>query len=212
MSLQVKYMFGPIPRPEQRMPGGQTLLRGRVHEFCGAARVHLAVLVMADCAGPVVWICPGWQPERLYPDGVAAYADPGRLILVRARRPEDILWTMEEVLRSGAVPLVVAEVMAPPPLTPVRRMNLAAEAGTEAARIAGRIAPLGLLLTPGEGGAAGAESRWRMQPVVSESTLLEPQMTWRMARVRARGAPPASWHVLRDAEGALRVTPLAEAD
>jgi len=133
------------------LPGGAAsgigLARGRVHEFRGPSRVALAVQVMAECAGPVIWICPSWMPERIYPDGVAAYADPARLICARARRPEDLLWAMEEALRSGAAGLVVAELPAAPALTPVRRLQLAAEAGAEAAHHAGRgLAPLGVML------------------------------------------------------------------
>ena len=200
---------GPHPRGMQPMPGGAAagvaLARGRVHEFCGPARVALAVQLMAECAGPVLWICPGWQAERIYPDGVARFADPGRLICARARRPEDILWAMEEALRSGAVPLVVAEMAALPGLTPVRRLNLAAEAGAEAAHHAGRgILPLGVMLTPGDGGAAGAESRWRMRPLPSGSTLLEEcGPVWHLTRERARGAPPAEWRLRRDGRGAV---------
>ena len=191
------------------MPGGAAagigLARGRVHEFRGPSRVALAVQVMAECAGPVLWITPGWQAERIYPDGVAAFADPARLILARARRVEDVLWAMEEGLRSGAVPLVVAELPEAPGLTPVRRLHLAAEAGAEAAHHAGRAGlPLGVMLTGGEAGAAGVESRWRMVPLPGESTLVEERgAVWRLTRERARGMSPAQWTLRRDERGAV---------
>lgn len=203
MSLSLLSDHGPPARGMVPMPGGAAvgigLVRGRVHEFRGPSRVALAVQVMAECTGPVLWISPGWQAERIYPDGVAAFADPARLISARARRLEDILWAMEEGLRSGAVPLVVAEMPAAPGLTPVRRLQLAAEAGAEAAHHAGRVgAPLGLMLTGGEVGAAGVESRWRMGPLPSESPLLEERgAVWRLERERARGASPAEWLLRR---------------
>ncbi|MCZ8332988.1 MAG: hypothetical protein O9328_01875 [Rhodobacteraceae bacterium] len=209
MSLSILSDHGPRPRGMVPMPGGAAagigLARGRLHEFRGPSRVALAVQVMAECAGPVLWITPGWQAERLYPDGVAALADPARLICARARRVEDILWAMEEGLRSGAVPLVVAEVPAAPGLTPVRRLQLAAEAGAEAAHHAGRgIVPLGVMLTGGEAGAAGVESRWRMGPLPATSSLLEERgSVWRLERERARGAGPAAWRLRREGRGAV---------
>ncbi|MCZ8153167.1 MAG: hypothetical protein O9292_12380 [Rhodobacteraceae bacterium] len=209
MSLSILSDHGPRPRGMVPMPGGAAagigLARGRLHEFRGPSRVALAVQVMAECTGPVLWITPGWQAERLYPDGVAAFADPARLICARARRVEDILWAMEEGLRSGAVPLVVAEVPAAPGLTPVRRLQLAAEAGAEAAHHAGRgIVPLGVMLTGGEAGAAGVESRWRMGPLPATSSLLEERgSVWRLERERARGAGPAAWRLRREGRVAV---------
>jgi protein ImuA len=211
MSLPILSEHGPRPhgRGMVPLPGGVAagigLARGRVHEFRGPSRVALAVQVMGECAGPVLWLYPGWQAERLYPDGVAAFADPARLICARVRRPEDALWSMEEALRSGVVGLVVAELPMAPALTPVRRLNLAAEAGAEAAHHAGHgVAPLGLLLTGGEAVAAGAESRWRMAPLPSGSSLLEERgPVWRLERERARGAAPAVWRLSRGAQGAV---------
>jgi protein ImuA len=91
----------------------------------------------------------------------------------------------------------VAELAAPPALTPVRRLHLAAEAGAEAAGHAGRPAPLGLLLTPEAGGAAGVESRWHLTPRHDGMAR-----AWRLTRLRARAEPPKDW-VIRETHGAL---------
>lgn len=195
---------GRKPWPAQPLPGGLGLglARGRVHEICGPARVTLAALTLGESQGPVLWISPGWLPERIYPAGLAELADPGRIIFARARRPEDLLWAMEEALRSGAVPLVLTDLTAPPALTPVRRLHLAAETGAEAARHAGRLPPLGLLLTPESGGAQGVESRWHMAAAPSGSSLTHRRSAWVLSRLRARMAPEATFHLRRDAADA----------
>ncbi|MEE3100565.1 MAG: hypothetical protein VX463_12435, partial [Pseudomonadota bacterium] len=155
---------------------GATLARGRAHEVCGPSRAVFAALAAAAseaAGGPVLWIrTPRGDAGRLNADGLADFFDPGRLVLAAPRRAEDVLWCAEEALRSGAAPLVVAETPEPPRLTPVRRQPLAAEAGAEAARGGMRSgagpAPLALLLTAGEGGAEGVETRWRLSPAGSD--------------------------------------------
>ncbi|MFN3824187.1 MAG: hypothetical protein ACK4GW_13155 [Pseudorhodobacter sp.] len=64
----------------------------------------------------------------------------------------------------------------------MRRLHLAAGAGM--ARRGAAAAPLGLLLTPGEGGAAGVESRWRMRHCPGG---------WHLSQLRARMDPPRDW-------------------
>lgn len=195
----------------QPLPGGLALLRGRVHEFCGPARRSMAAMVLEESAGVVIWISPGWQVERLFPDGLRDFAEPGRVIFAQARRPEDLLWATEEALRSGAAPLVVADLPDAPGLTPVRRLQLATEAGAEAARHAGRPAPLGLLLTPGDGGAQGIESRWQLRPALVDGPGLDsesPTGAWHLTRLRARMEPPAAWALTRAAAGPYRLVAL----
>ncbi|MEO8242856.1 MAG: hypothetical protein ABI832_11110 [bacterium] len=206
MALPIQHdSSGRKPLPEQPLPGGLglTLLRGRVHEICGPARVTLAALILGASSGPVIWVSPGWLTERVYPPGLRDLADPGRIIFARARRPEDVLWAVEEALRSGAAPIVLADLPAPPALTPVRRLHLACEAGAEAARNRGRTPPLGLLLTPEDGGAQGVESRWQMQAAPSGSTLLESHSAWTLRRLRARMTPPAEWRLISDPAGGI---------
>lgn len=148
--------------------------------------------------------------------GGGAAADPARLILAEADRDEGLLWAMEEALRSGTVPLVVAELLSPPALTPIRRLHLAAEAGAETARREGWQHPLGLVLLPGQGGAQGIESRWQMRPLPSRALLWSDTAIWRLARLRARLLArllaPAAWTLQRRSGGeeVLTVVPLEE--
>jgi protein ImuA len=188
-------------RPDLTVLPQMALSLGRVHEICGPARRTLAVHVAAATTGPVIWIAPGWQAERLNGDGLCSRLDPGRMIFVDPMRGDDLLWCTEEVLRSGIVPLVVTELTTPPALTPVRRLHLAAETGGE---MAGAL-PLGLLLTPDQGGAAGVESRWHMAPAHTGLGSL-----WTLSRLRARTAPPAQWQITQTAQSEeyLRLQPV----
>ena len=181
--------------PQLTLTGEIALARGRVHEACGPARHTFALWLAGRGAGPVLWIAPAWETAALNPDGMAGWAAPGRFIFVHPRRGEDLLWCAEEALRAGAVPLVVAELPTPPALTPVRRLHLAAEAGTGTGA-----APLGLLLTPGDGGAQGIESRWHMAPAHEGAA-----QRWHLERRRARTAPPKTWHLAPGRDGLTAV-------
>ncbi|WP_299146291.1 hypothetical protein [uncultured Tateyamaria sp.] len=164
------------------------LALGRVHEACGPARHRLALWLAAQSTGAVVWITLDWSRDQISACGMMSFVDPARLILVQPDRADDVLWSMEEALRSGTVSLVVADLPGLPALTPVRRMHLAAEYGGTGKGDA----PLGLLLTPGMGGAQGVESRWHLAP--------DHQGTpgaWTLTRLRARTAPQHAWHVTR---------------
>lgn len=177
------------PGPSLEILDGIALPYARVHEACGRARRSFAMMVAAAAQGQIYWITQGWNPDQLNPEGVEAFVDPARFIHLGPTRPEDILWCMEEILRSGAVPLVIADIPGFPGLTQVRRMHLAAESGMEE----GLCRPLGLLLTPGTGGAQGVESRWQMEPAHQGP---EPEdMCWQLDRLRARTAPQKRWHL-----------------
>lgn len=193
MSLPIHHHAPRHIPAQQPLAGDLTLQRGRVHELCGPSRLILAARIMARCHGPVVWIRPGWVPERLNAAGLQPLADPSRLILVQAPHDESLLWAAEEALRSGAAPTVIAELLAPPALTPTRRLHLAAETGAEVARRDRATAPLGLLLLSGPGGAQGVESRWHLAPAPSRSLLWSEEESFTLTRLRARLLPPARW-------------------
>ena len=211
MSLPIQHHGTSQSRDLQPLAGDLTLRRGRVHELCGPSRIMLAARIMARCQGPVVWIRPGWVAERLNAAGLQLLADPARLILVQADRDENLLWAAEEALRSGAAPLVVAELLTPPALTPTRRLHLAAESGAQAAQRDGQTAPLGLLLLPGVGGAQGVESRWHLAPAPSRTLLWSEEDSFTLSRLRARLLPPAAWTLHARPRGEeLEPRPLAD--
>lgn len=184
-------------RPVERLFGNFGLALARVHEFCGLSRRTLALMLAGQMAGEVFWIAPGWKGEVLNGDAMARFAEPGRFSFVLAERPEDQLWAMEETLRSGEVTLVVADLAQIPGLTPMRRLQLAAEAGAQKGR-----RPLGVVLTPGEGGASGAETRWSLDAAHHERD------GWVLRRRRARLAPEACFLVHPSAGKGFQTAPL----
>lgn len=102
---------------------------------------------------------------RPYGPGLVSLGlDPGRLVLVEARRATDALAAVEEGLRSSAVALVLALLDAVE-TTPARRLSLAAETGATPC----------LLLTAGSApGAMSAVTRWRVAPAPAAPHPFDP--------------------------------------
>lgn len=127
--------------------------------LCLAAR-RLALLdAAARVPAPPILLCITdavvaelGRPHR--PGLVSLGLDPGRLVLVQARRSADVLAASEEGLRSSATALVLAMVDAVG-TTPARRLALAAEVGAT---------PCLLLTAASRPGAMSANTRWRVAP------------------------------------------------
>ncbi len=174
------------------LPGGG-LARGAVHEIAaadnsaGAGFAALAAARAAGGGGLALWCA---REGDLYAPGLAAFGlDTARLIVARAARPEDALWTLEEALRAG-VSAVVGEAAAG--FAASRRLQLAARAG----------GGLCLLLPPPDRppGALAAATRWRVSPAASAPRAggrpAPPGAArWRLALTRCRGGAPRSWTV-----------------
>ena len=189
------------------------LTLGRAHEATGPARRVFAALAAGRLSGPVLWIMEPRSREELHPQGLAAFFDPSRLVIARPRRIEDALWTAEEALRSGACPLVVAELDEAPGLTPARRLNLSAETGAE--RMKG--APLMLVLFARGAGSGAAETRWRVSPApgwAKDGANLRSAggaPRWRLERVKDKAAPPAAWEAAQPSPGRWRAAQVSAA-
>jgi protein ImuA len=115
--------------------------------------------------------------------------DPARLIIVSPPRDIDLLWTMEEALRLGALAAVVGEIdgrAARLDLTSTRRLQLAAEEHTT---------PAFLLTGHESAGATAAVTRWRVGSAPSSPTVeiaglagLIGRPRWHVRLERCRGA------------------------
>lgn len=171
---------------------GPALARARAHEAAGPARRGFAALAAGAARGPVLWVLGDADAGRPHPDGLARFVHPGRLTLVEAARGADALWAAEEALRAGAAPVVVVEPPTPPALTPVRRLNLAAEAGAEAAAGQRLPPPLCLILTPEGGTAAAVQTRWWIDPLPAWPHAAA---RWRARLLRDKAGPPATWAI-----------------
>ena len=198
------------------LPGGG-LARGALHEILGAsgdeedgalAAAFAAGIVGRLAAqrslggdGMVLWCLP--RPD-LYGPGLAAHGlDPGRLVLVRAPRDDEILWAMEKGLRAPGIAAVIGEIGVLPAVAS-RRLQLAAERSGITAF---------LLRRWRDGGQAAREralpnaavTRWRIAALPSRPPSGEPGVgrpRWRVELLRCRGGEPACWEVeVADATG-----------
>ena len=173
------------------------LAAGRAHELCGPAR-RVAATWVAAWGAPVLWLRLRHNPDRLYPQGLAEWTAPGELVVAEASRASELLSCAEDGLRSGACALVIVDLAEPVAMTPLRRLHLAAEEGLARRRTRHPGSSLrALVLTPGDGGTPGVETRWHMAPCPEQDTPATDPVgaAWQLSRLRARMAPPVRWYI-----------------
>ncbi len=142
--------------PLHGLPDLALIRPGRMHEATGPGRLAFAAALAGRLSGPVLWVRESRTRDTLCPQGLAAFFDPGRLVLAHPTGARAVLQVAEEALRSGAAPLVVAELIEAADLTASRRLQLAAGAG------GGR----GLCLVPAARTRPNAaETRWHCTPI-----------------------------------------------
>ena len=119
--------------------------------FSAALLARLAEIRLNSGRGaPILWCQQG---RDLYGQGLAEYGiDPDQVILVHGKNDTDILWAMEEGLRSPGLAAVIGKLHKVPPIAG-RRLQLAAEENGTAGLLlrstgyAGPQAPTGAALT-----------------------------------------------------------------
>jgi protein ImuA len=180
---------------------GPGLACGVLHEVGGAAHGDrpaalgflFALMVCAQHArvGPAVFVAS----RRALADCGDPYGhglrqlglDVGRFVLVETRSAKETLWALEEVLRSEAVPAMVAgSVESALDLTSSRRLNLAAAVhGT----------PLLLLRGAQAAGTSAASTRWRIgvAPAARDAFGTLSRCRWTVALERCRNGRSGQW-------------------
>ena len=189
-----------VPEIDAALPWGGLRLAA-LHEVAaldaGAGVGFMAALLalLSGAEGVALWCLAARaisESGGLYGPGLAAFRlEPRRLIVVRGRSDREVLWAMEEGLRSGALAAVAAEVTELD-LGSSRRLQLAAEAGGTTA----------LLLRPRSAGLgpSAALTRWRLGAAPSAPETGAPvgpgaigALRWRVELWRCRGGVPHDW-------------------
>lgn len=121
---------------------GGGLAEGALHEVApvsplylgAAAGFSVALATRTDAAKSVLWIQPDYanlEGGCVYGPGLVLFGLPlDRFLILRVRRSIDVLWAMEEALKSRALSMVIAELPDDlADLTMTRRLVLAAREG-----------------------------------------------------------------------------------
>ncbi len=199
------------PAPVLRPARGLHRVEAAYPDLPAAAGFSLALLLASSgpAGGAVLWAFTARAERewgRLWGRGSLSGLglDPGRLLLVRAGRDREVLWALEEGLRSRAGLAAVVGEAAAVAFPDQRRLALLAS---------GRRLPA-FLLTGADEAARGspAAARWRVSARPSAPDPLDPcapgPPRWRVDLLRYRAGPPGAWTLEWDREAnRLRLAP-----
>lgn len=175
---------------EQTLVGGLHLFQANSASQAGAVAGFLFALLRYLHSSKIMWV----SQRTVCSNGGVIYGPgllesgfpPDRLLFVEASRSRDVLWALEEGLRSKAVQAVVGEFagdLNAIDLTTTRRLALR----SEAARVPVYLAPIA-----GEVGATAARTRWRVSsapscPARGPALLGDP--SWALDLTKNRSGP-----------------------
>ena len=173
--------------PSVNFIGNLHLSSGKIHEIYGNSRTTLALIIAKKMEGHIFWIRTDSNPNYLNAEGIIDFINPGRLTFINVKKINDILWSMEETLRAGCIPLVISDLPEIPDFTAVRRLHLALRSNPNNEKIC-----LGLLLTPQKGGARGVESRWQFSANHTEFNT-----EWVLECAKSKNIKLRKWKVIK---------------
>lgn len=182
--------LGPMDRtfPNRRFP------TGAVHEFLSSAPEQSAATagfvsaiagMLMQKGGVGIWI--GCR-RTIFPPALKAFGiDPQRMLFVDLLQEKELLWVMEEALRTEGLAAVICE---SPGLdfTASRRLQLA----VEKSRVTGFV----LRHTNRSPGTVACVTRWRITPLPSRTEEGMPGigfLRWNVSLLKVRNGQPGSW-------------------
>jgi len=122
-----------------------------------------------------------------YAPGLARMGlDPGRVLIVRCRTRQEILWVMEEGAKLGGLAAILGTRPERMDLTASRRLKLAA---------APSHTPILLLRTTQDTNPSAALTRWRIAPALTAQNEIAPSAItrWSVVLEEARGGRSGHW-------------------
>jgi protein ImuA len=170
---------------------------GAIHEFLCAGTEDsvaaggfiaglLSTIIGKD--GVFLWVSTS---KVLLPQALASYGlQPDRLIFIQVEKEKDIVWTMNEALKCGAINAVIGE-MRELSFTESRRLQLSVEQSLVTGFI---IRNLSSKLN-----TTTCVSRWRITSLPSETVDDFPGLgfpKWKVELLRMRNGKPGSWEII----------------
>jgi protein ImuA len=201
-SRSAPWLMG-LPELDRHLPA-QGLLRSGLHDVSPRAYGDLPAAMGFALAialrrldsqehRPILWCRLALQERehgRLYGHGLERLGlARSRFITVTLKKPQALLWTMEEALKSGALAVVLGDASAAyTDLTVTRRLALAGAQGKSAGL---------LIFARSEGAATASHTRWVAASMPSRSPPHDDSApglpSWNIELTRARGGRPGQW-------------------
>ncbi|MFM8739155.1 MAG: ImuA family protein [Cytophagales bacterium] len=173
----------------------RTFPTGAIHELLSPMREGMSTASGFICAllsillnpqSVVVWISPS---RLIFPPALKSFGiDPSRVLFVESSREQEVLWAMEEALKSEALTAVVGE-LREISFTASRRLQLA----VEHSKVTGFVLHRGKRVN-----TTTCVSRWRITSLPSDLLDGLPGIglpKWRVELLRMRNGRTGAWNL-----------------
>lgn len=184
-------------------PGSEFPL-GVIHEFICEDQESIAASggfvsaissSLIKSGGVMVWIS---SSRKVFPPALTGFGiDPSHIIFVDLKKEKDLLWAMEETLKSPGLAAVVGE-LRELDFTSSRRMQLA----VEQSRVTGFV----LQCHPRKINTTASVTRWKIESIASSFDNNMPGVgfpRWNVELMKVRNGKPGKWQ-LEWVEGRFR--------
>lgn len=135
---------------------------------------------------PSVWVT---SSTSVFPVALKSFGiDPHKIIFIQAKKPKEILWTIEEALKCDAICSVVGDINEIS-FTESRRLQLA----VEHSKVTGF-----LIRNNPKNHATASVTKWKIKPLPSAKDSLIPGITfprWDVELIKVRNGKPGNWQM-----------------